>query len=248
MIPADDPSTLALLYHLNSEPWLNFEAYSDPSCEVQYKQLREVKRAVPLVQTQPDSTLATLIYKRRSCRQFQHRRMTFDVLSSILHGSYGITGECKYKDGEIALTRTVPSAGGLYPLEIYVNIRHVEHLTNGLYHYDVFHHSLEPLEKDCSEMLGAYLMSQNFVEEANVLVMMSAVFLRTLRKYGPRGYRYILFEAGHCAQNLCLLAAERNLASLCVGGFQDAAINEALGFNLAEEGIVYSVAIGYSAE
>ena len=77
---------------------------------------------------------------------------------------------------------------------------------------------------------------------------LSAVFARTLKKYGPRGYRYILLEAGHCAQNLCLLAAERGLATLCLGGFQDTKLNRLLGLDGTTEAVVYCQGVGYAAE
>ena len=77
--------------------------------------------------------------------------------------------------------------------------------------------------------------------------MQIAVFLRTQKKYGPRGYRYILLEAGHVAQNLCVRATELGLATLCAGGFLDSALNELLGLQPKHEGIVYTVAAGFDA-
>jgi SagB-type dehydrogenase family enzyme len=73
------------------------------------------------------------------------------------------------------------------------------------------------------------------------------VFRRTQKKYGPRGYRYILLEAGHCGQNFCLKAAELGLSTLCMGGFVDSGLNMMLGLQQKEEGVVYTVAAGYAA-
>jgi SagB-type dehydrogenase family enzyme len=75
-------------------------------------------------------------------------------------------------------------------------------------------------------------------------LFLTAVFERTMSRYGPRGYRYVLLEAGHVAQNLCLVATELELGTLCLGGFRDAAINELLGLDPRGEGAVYAVAIG----
>ena len=74
-----------------------------------------------------------------------------------------------------------------------------------------------------------------------------AVLDRTLHKYGARGYRYILLEAGHAAQNLCLLAAERGLSSLCAGGFIDTRINALLDLTQGREAVVYCVGTGHPA-
>ena len=63
------------------------------------------------------------------------------------------------------------------------------------------------------------MITAPFVREANLIFFLSAIFNRSQKKYGPRGYRYILFEAGHVAQNLCLVAAEFNLGSFMHGRF-----------------------------
>ena len=86
-----------------------------------------------------------------------------------------------------------------------------------------------------------------FMKDANVVIAMAAVFLRTQVKYGPRGYRYILLEAGHVAQNLCLRSMELGLESLCMGGFLDSALNELMGLKPKQEGVVYTVAAGFDS-
>ena len=77
-------------------------------------------------------------------------------------------------------------------------------------------------------------------------ICLAAVFSRTQKKYGPRGYRYILLEVGHAGQNICLQAAEMNLATLCMGGFIDSDVNRMLGLDQKDEGVVYSVAVGHA--
>jgi len=98
------------------------------------------------------------------------------------------------------------------------------------------------------QQLEQILLAEQFLENANLIVFIATVFRRTLSKYGSRGYRYVLFEAGHLAQNLCLLAAERNLGSLCVGGFWDSRVNAFLGLNGVDDAVVYCVGIGHPAE
>ena len=86
------------------------------------------------------------------------------------------------------------------------------------------------------------------MRNVNVIVFLAAVFCRSQKKYGPRGYRYILLEAGHVAQTLCLGATERGLGTLCMGGFRDARLNRWLGLDGIDEAVVYSVAIGHPAD
>jgi SagB-type dehydrogenase family enzyme len=245
-LPADDTRSLALLYHLNSEPWLNAEAYAAEGYEVQVSELREPEEAIAL--PAGEGGLLDLLRRRESCRSFAPRELAAATLGGLLAGTYAPARLVTFPTGIEMDARTVPSAGGLYPLEVYLLLRRVEGIADGAYHYRVREHALEPLAAppDRDSLSGA-LLAEPFLEHANAIVMFSAVLDRTLHKYGARGYRYILLEAGHAAQNLCLLAAERGLSSLCVGGFMDARMNELLGLELGREAVVYCVGVGHAA-
>jgi SagB-type dehydrogenase family enzyme len=82
------------------------------------------------------------------------------------------------------------------------------------------------------------------IRGANLILFLSAVFARSQKKYGPRGYRYIMLEAGHAAQNICLSAVEQGLGSLCMGGFLDGGLNNFLGLDSITETVIYSEAVG----
>jgi SagB-type dehydrogenase family enzyme len=249
MLPVDDEATLPLLFHLNSEPWLNLEAYSDPANAVQYKQMAGSAESVALPPQSSESALNRLLHARVSCRQYRRQAMPLEQLAALLEGAYGITRVNCYQAGEEFCSRAVPSAGGLYPLELYAACRDVEGAADGLYHYNILHHRIEPIaSRPFLQEIGDCMLAQVFLEDANLVLVISAVFPRTLKKYGPRGYRYILLEAGHCAQNICLLAAERGLATLCVGGFQDTKLNRLLGFDGCTEAVIYCLGVGYAAQ
>jgi SagB-type dehydrogenase family enzyme len=172
--------------------------------------------------------------------------MTLPDLSAILAGSYGLSRTIRFSDGLESRARPVPSAGALYPLELYLLLAGVENVEDGLYHYGILDHALEPVRMEVpGHELFEAVIAAPLVVNANALVIMSAVFDRTLHKYGPRGYRYILLEAGHLAQNLSLLAAERGLSSLSVGGFIDSRVNRLLELDPRTEAAVYCVAIGH---
>jgi SagB-type dehydrogenase family enzyme len=246
IIPYEDITALSLLYHINSEPWQNMEAYQGDGYEVEYKTMAAPgdARALPPPQATP---LLALLHSRVSCRQFQPRVMSQATLSTLLAGSYGLARLTQLPDNLTALCRTVPSAGALYPLELYAVLENVEGMTDGLHHYNVREHSLELL-KDKAEAadLRTALLTEPFIHNANLVIYLAAVFKRTQKKYGPRGYRYILLEAGHVAQNICLLAEEQGLGSLCMGGFLDAKLNRLLGLSEGQEAVVYSVAVGHN--
>lgn len=248
MLPADDPFSLALLYHLNSEPWFVEAPGAGVVYEPQYKETAPAGSARRLPRPDFDAGPLARIRDRRSCRAFADHPLPAATLGTLLAGAYGVTGAFDSPDGAW-LARAVPSAGALYPLELYVVTRNVGDVPDGLHHYHVLDHGLEPLGAGVPPReLGDCLLDQHECAEANAVCIFTAVFERTLRKYGARGYRYILLEAGHAAQNLCLLAVEHGLATLCVGGFADARFNRRLGLDGRQEAALYCVAVGYPAE
>jgi SagB-type dehydrogenase family enzyme len=246
MLRLNDPTSLSLLFHLNSEPWLNDEAYKTTTALQEFKQPVGVLSEVSL--PAPDSSALTrLLTRRRSCRSFAPEKMTADSLSAVLAAAYGIVDTAPFGGSDRFLRRSVPSAGGLFPLELYAAVRRVSGIEDGLHHYDVIRHGLRLLSRgDLFPTLEQPLYPYVFACDANVILFFTAVFLRTQRKYGPRGYRYILLEAGHAAQNACLRAAELGLSTLCMGGFVDSDLAKLLGLDSASEGVVYSMAVGFA--
>lgn len=247
MISLEDPTTLSLLFHLNSEPWLNDEAYKGGAMNQELKVPDGIIAEVSLPQPS-ESALMDLLEQRRSCREFAKREMPLDHVSALLAASYGAIAPARFGGQTAFLRRTVPSAGGLFPLELYTLTQRVQGLEDGLYHYDVVGHSLHQLSSgNLWPTIEPMFYTYPFMKDANLIVAMAAVFLRTQNKYGPRGYRYTLMEAGHVAQNLSLRAIELGLATLCMGGFLDSVLNELLGLQPREEGVVYTVAAGFDA-
>jgi SagB-type dehydrogenase family enzyme len=245
MIQYEDATTLSLLYHVNSEPWLNAKAYEASAYKVDYKEIAGARECITLSSPQ-DSPLLKLLRTRASCRRYKSQPLPLATLATLLGGAYGIVRMGAIEAGVNALFRGTPSAGGLFPLELYVLTQDVVGVADGIHHYAVRKHCLELIKAGSllGEQPGA-LVADQFVRDANVVVFIAAVFARTQKKYGPRGYRYILLEAGHVAQNLCLLATEQGLGSLCMGGFMDSKLNRFLGLDGIREAVVYGVGIGY---
>lgn len=178
------------------------------------------------------------IASRRSERRFSVKQMSVAELSHILYYTCGITDR---RDG----FRAAPSAGATYPIEVYPVINNVEDLTTGIYHYAVVDHQLEVVhEGDFRRDIVRAAVGQSFLAEANAVLVLSAIFYRTQRRYGERGDRYILFEAGHIAQNACLIATSMGLGSCVVGAFDDIAFNRLVGADGKNESVLYLVAVG----
>ena len=136
--------------------------------------------------------------------------------------------------------RTAPSAGALYPLEIYVAT------ADGVFHYDPHPHRLERRsQKDLRPALYHAGLEQDSLLHAPAVFVIAAVYERTARKYGPsRTQRYVYLEAGHSAQNLLLQAVTLDLGAVPVGAFQDGEVREALAMP-SDEQPVYLIPVGH---
>ena len=192
--------------------------------------------------------LGQAIRRRLSCRRFSSSPLTLTELSTILAVGNGIEGVVELGAHQ-HLERPMPSGGGLYPLEFYPIIRHVEGVAAGLYHYAPLLHQLEQLKlmEFRDTFISQLFMNQPYLAGAQVVLLVTAVVERSMHKYGDRGYRYILLEAGHSAQNMCLAAASMNLGALPLGGFFDGFVAELLGIDQDEEAILYGLGFGQPA-
>jgi SagB-type dehydrogenase family enzyme len=143
----------------------------------------------------------------------------------------------------------VPSGGGLYPLELYAIVRDVVGLEAGVYHYTPVTHGVEQLRDVLvPRALQEYLfMGQPLVTRAGVVIVIAAAVARLLTKYGDRGYRYMLFEAGHVAQNVNLAATAIGVGTCNLGGFFDLELGGLLGLDEDAEIALYAVAAGVPA-
>jgi SagB-type dehydrogenase family enzyme len=168
--------------------------------------------------TQP---LESLLRQRRSVRDYTDAPLALADLGQLLWAAQGIT----HPGG----LRTAPSAGALYPLELYVVAGRIDALPAGLYHYRPDGHRLLPvLDGDLRNRLARSALGQMWMASAPAVVVIAAVYERTTRKYGSRAARYVHVEAGHAAQNLFLQAGALGLDSVVVGAFSDDSVSRLL--------------------
>jgi SagB-type dehydrogenase family enzyme len=158
------------------------------------------------------------ISRRRSIRSFKKEPITLGEISMILWAAQGITGEeWGYK------LRSVPSAGALYPIEIYLATK------DGIFHYLPEPHKLIKIsDNDVRRSLARAALGQSFIEEAPLVLVITAVFERTMAKYGDRGHRYVYAEAGHVSQNVYLECESLGLSTVAVGAFYDKEVQHVL--------------------
>jgi SagB-type dehydrogenase family enzyme len=163
---------------------------------------------------------------RRSVRDYNALPLALTDLSQILWAAQGLSGPRSL--------RTTPSAGALYPLEIYIATGNVTGLKSGTYKYGCAGHILwRTAQEDKREELYHAALRQDSIKRAPVVLIMCAVYERMTVKYGQRGIRYTDMEAGHASQNVYLQAESLGLATLAIGAFDDSRVKKIV--NLAEE-------------
>ncbi|HVM57452.1 MAG TPA: SagB/ThcOx family dehydrogenase [Gaiellaceae bacterium] len=184
----------------------------------------------------PEISFWSALQRRRSDPPRARGRLALADLATTLAAGYGAPRRDR---------RTVPSGGALYPLELYVAAACVDELDEGVFHFDPLRHVLEVLDRG---PVGARLASATplpeLVADAAAVVVCTAVFWRTRFKYGLRGYRFALLEAGHAVQNMLLAATALEITALPFGGTYDERLEELLGVDGVDESVVYAVVLG----
>ncbi len=172
---------------------------------------------LPPPRTQGSIGLEAAMAGRRSLRAFGPHSISLADFGQLLWAAQGVT----QADGR----RAAPSAGALYPLEIIAAVGTVDELPPGLYRYHADSHGIELLaDGDHRAALAAAALNQAWMADAAVLFAVTAVAGRTAARYGERAGRYVLLEAGHAAQNLCLQAVALGMGVTVVAAFDDGAV------------------------
>lgn len=201
--------------------------------EVSMAKLKEIQ--LPPVSYQGKVSLEEAISKRRSQRSFRQKDLSWEEVGQLLWAAQGITGK------SLGLGfRASPSAGALYPMEIYALTK------DGLFHYLADGHKLEVLnDKDLRKDLASAAFGQGSVSQAPLDIVIAAVFKRVTAKYGQRGIRYVHIEAGHIAQNIHLQAVALGLGSFPIGAFSDEQVQTALSLP-KDHAPLYIIPVGYT--
>jgi SagB-type dehydrogenase family enzyme len=208
---------------------------------------RDVKRTV-LPTSFPKSKLPfdEAVLTRRSEREFGKVPLSFAEVAKLLHHTYGVTGVLE-AGAHKTLLRAAPSGGALYPIEIYLLARNVRRLGVGIYHFSPAGNYIEQISADdpFPELIRATYARE--LEDAAIVLAMTGVSIKNRVKYGERGYRFMLIEAGHSAQNFLLTATAMGLRSFTLGGFVDDELDALLRVDGFEETTLYLMAAGKPA-
>jgi SagB-type dehydrogenase family enzyme len=199
---------------------------------------KEFTKAIKLPEPQYDSkvSIEKAMLERRSVRDYRGEPLTLAELSQLLWAAQGITNPRGF--------RTAPSAGALYPLEVYVVAGKVDGLVPGFYKYKPRGQELVGISKgDKRAELCRAALRQTCVQNAPAVLVFCAVYDRITRRYGERGIRYTFMEIGHAAQNVHLQVVSLGLETVVIGAFHDHEVKKVLGVE-EEEDPLYIMPIG----
>ena len=178
-----------------------------------------------------EMALEAALKNRRTIRAFKPEPISPEFLGQMLWAAYGVTEQGGFK-------RSAASGGALYPLDLYAVIgdQSVNGLSKGIYHYESLPHRLVILtEKDVRQDLAKACLGQMWMARAPVSLVITAEYSRICNKYGERGKRYAMIEAGHVGQNIFLQAEVLGLGAGIVGAFEDQKVIDILGFPQTHE-------------
>ena len=181
----------------------------------------------------PKKTIVSLddaLQGRASASTFGEKPVTIEELSTFLHFTFGLRDETSG-------SRYYPSAGARYPIEAYLITLNSD-LPAALYHYNIKPHALELLLPITNLNVNKYFADYSLMATAGCILILTAVFDRTIHKYGNRGYRHTLQEAG-CILEIAYLISNAISLNICaVGGYKDDSLHTLLDIDGLHESIV----------
>jgi SagB-type dehydrogenase family enzyme len=181
-------------------------------------------------------SLEKALLDRRSIRDYADGNLTLAELSQLLWAAQGLSDPAGY--------RTAPSAGALYPLEVYVVAGKVASLPTGIYLYKPHGHELvKVVGGDKRPELATAALGQPALKQAPASLVVTAIYGRATQKYRERGIRYVHMEAGHAAQNVCLQAVALDLGAVVIGAFYDDDVKKVMALAGSEEPL-YLIPVG----
>tara|TARA_Y100000310_G_C20696035_1_gene825815 strand:- start:1861 stop:2640 length:780 start_codon:yes stop_codon:yes gene_type:complete len=210
----------------------------------EYPRMPRIKLPKP---NPPNQNIYSILQKRHSASTFDHTPISQETLSTLLYYTAGINKTIKKQGGNETdwdnMRRFYPSGGAMYPLEVYLGIDRVSGLEKGIYHYNVKEHCLEQL-LGSSGILKLHKNALIQPQEASVFYFITSVWDRNFTKYQNFGYKIILLEAGHMAQNAQLVATSLRLASKPSVGFYKKKIDKLIDLDDEVESTLYMIALG----
>ncbi|HLD35271.1 MAG TPA: SagB/ThcOx family dehydrogenase [Planctomycetota bacterium] len=191
---------------------------------------------LPTAKITGQMSLEEAIQKRKSVRKYSPKELTSEQVAQILWAANGANPRKNF------VARNVPSAGGVFPMTVYLLDK------NGIYRYQPLNHSLALVkEGDKRKELSGAALGQAAINQAPVDLVITADVAKCAQRYGERAQRYTDIEAGHIGQNVSLEAVSLGLGTVMIGAFDDEAVKDVLALP-DNESPLYIIPVGYAGE
>jgi SagB-type dehydrogenase family enzyme len=182
---------------------------------------------LPKPQHESDTPIERALLNRRSVRGYKGEPLSLSEISQLLWSAQGVTNSGGF--------RTAPSAGALYPLEVYLLVGNVDKLVCGIYKYSPSEHHLTMVSAGVKQKsLSNAALQQAAVEDAAAVIVIAGVYERTMVKYGDRGRQYVHIEVGCATQNVYLQAETLELGTVFIGAFHEQEVKRVMGMEDGE--------------
>ena len=248
-----DEVPLYQIYHENSKlfPYWPISTGLSVNTEFEYLTTRSFRQfpGLPKISLPPspsiDASYEDTAYARRSRRDLEEP-ISLPELALTLRLGLGPSSVVHNEHRTLShALRIWASAGGVFPLDFYLLNQRVHDLAAGIYHYNSIADVLEQIKQSpVDHILTDGFFGHEFVASASAVILFSGVFQRTVSKYGERGYRLVLLDAGHASQSTLLAAEASGLSACAVAGYCDDVLNDALRLDGVDESVVHTVALG----
>ncbi|MCH0555574.1 MULTISPECIES: SagB/ThcOx family dehydrogenase [unclassified Streptomyces] len=255
--PAEEFLLASRLRRCDRETLLSIASYG-ADCEVVTRSRidREPEAGADLLPLAPSSPLeaglTAAVASRRSVRTWSGEPVRQEELAAVVRHAASVTAEGVadlMTGGTVPVAlRAAPSAGGLYPVQLWVAVRRVAGMDPGVLRYlpdrDALARHAGPEAVDT--LLASFDVQDGTVEldRAAAVLLLVARPWRAMRKYGPRGMRFVFHEAGAIAQNAHLAVTALGLGAVDFSGFYDDESNNALDIDGVYECLVHTVIVG----
>jgi len=203
--------------------WLLGDGNESPDRSVNWATIQ-----LPAPSYDGEMSVEAALRMRRSIRTYDDQPLSIEQVSQLLWAAQGTTDRAGH--------RTAPSAGALYPLEIFLLAGEVDGIAQGIYRYLPADHTLSLHRSgDQRNELQMAALNQSAIGDGAVVILLTAIFERTEVKYGPRSAQYIHIEVGNVAQNIYLQSTALDLGTVFIGAFYEDQVKAAIGLEGAEE-------------
>lgn len=230
-------------HNLNQNFWCKHESTTKPEF---FNYVNFPSIPLPKVKNNLNMKLGEAIINRSSSYSMTRDSLTIKEIATLLSLTCAIN---THNSSTSLQRRLAPSAGALYPIEIYFNYtpsRYDEQsILPGLYYYNPIKNELRLLMEKCSQTnIQSIFMQPELVINSTLQVFFTSVFQRSVQKYGDRGYKFSFLEAGHIAQNFNLVATAMKLSCINICGFYEQKANEFLKIDGTSHSTIYTMLIG----